>query len=35
LYILIIDIPRESREKRGKLPLRPFLLCRRARKSRF
>jgi hypothetical protein len=27
--------PCKSREKRGKLPLRPFLLCRRARKSKF
>jgi hypothetical protein len=27
LYTLIIAISRESRERKGKLPLRPSLLC--------
>jgi hypothetical protein len=34
-YTLIIAIPRESRERKEKLLLRPFLLCRRAKRSRF
>jgi hypothetical protein len=34
LYTVIIAIPRESRERKGKLPLRPSLLCRRAKRLR-
>jgi hypothetical protein len=34
-YTLITATPREGREKRGRLPLRPSLLCLRAKRSRF
>jgi hypothetical protein len=34
-YTLIIAIPHESRERKEKLLLQPFLLCRRAKRSRF